>query len=63
MKTTPTKLKLKTIKRIDVCNMAFCNSPKLPKTVVDDGVVKKYVGIGWINLDRPPQKGDVEIID
>ena len=55
-------MKKKTMPRAEVARLAFCNSPKLPRTVVDNGKVKEWVGIGWITLDRKPQKGDVEII-
>lgn len=54
---------LKTMKREDVARMSVTNSPKLPSTIVtEDGEVKQWVGIGWIKLDRKPQKGDVQLV-
>jgi hypothetical protein len=55
-------LKLHTISRLDLVQKVFCNSKSLPQTVVDDGVVKQFVGIGWVKLDREPQKGDTVIV-
>ncbi len=58
----PTKLKLRTMPRAEVIRLAYCNSKRLPAFVVDGGVVKRWVGIGWIAEDRKPQKGDVELV-
>lgn len=54
---------LKTIKRDELCRLAFCNSKKLPHVVIDDGERKEWVGIGWIELhDQTPHKDDVVIV-
>jgi hypothetical protein len=61
-KRKPKLLKLKTMPRDEVCRLAICNSPRLPSFIVDGGVVKQWVGIGWISLNRKPRKGDIELI-
>ena len=46
---------MKIIKRSEVSNtkMIAGNEKKYTK-VIDDGVVKEWVGIGWIALDETP---------
>lgn len=53
----------KTIKFSKLRQLAFCNSKRLPGTVVINNVVKEWVGIGWIDLDRKPTPKDTVVID
>jgi len=43
----------KTIKRSKLMRLAFCNSKDLPKIVEIDGVLKQWVGIGWVDCGKP----------
>lgn len=52
-----------TIRRKELAQLACINSPRLPLTVVDNGVVKKWVGIGWVTEDRDPLPSDTVILD
>jgi len=49
-----------TIKRVDLARLAYCNSPKLPQAINDDGRRKRWVGIGWV--DEGPAHGDEVIV-
>lgn len=54
---------LKTIDRDKLCRLAYVNSKKLPHHVIDGGVRKHWVGVGWIDHEgESPQKGDVVIV-
>jgi len=52
----------KTISRSELERLTFCNSKKLPLAVIDGGVRKEWVGIGWID-DGKPHGDEVLIID
>ncbi len=54
--------KRKTITFDKLRQMSVCNSPKLNEVVVN-GVVKKWVGIGFIDMDRKPNDKDVYVVD
>lgn len=43
----------KTITRDEIARLAFCNSKRLPKLVNDNGVRKRWVGIGWVAEGTP----------
>ena len=52
MTKTATKKRMKrrkTIKRSELCRLAFCNSKKLPSIVEIDGRRKWWTGIGWVD--------------
>ena len=44
----------RTISRSKLANMSVANSPDLPGIVNDNGVLRQWVGIGWIDLNDPP---------
>lgn len=54
-------MKHRTITWAELSHLAYCNSRRLPKRVVVDGVVKEWVGIGWITLDEKPKPTDVVV--
>jgi hypothetical protein len=43
----------KTITYAELARLSFCNSKKLPTTVVKDGERFQWVGIGWVNEGEP----------
>ena len=45
--------KRKTIKRSKLVRLAFCNSKDLPSPVEIDGILKQWVGIGWVDIGKP----------
>jgi hypothetical protein len=47
------KMGRKTIKRNELCRLAFCNSKNLPNIVEVDGKRKQWVGIGWVDCGEP----------
>jgi len=52
----------KAITRGELERLAFCGSKKLPLAVIDGGIRKEWVGIGWIEGGKP--RGDeVRVID
>jgi hypothetical protein len=54
--------KQKTITRLELSRLSFCNSKRFPMSVNDDGLRKEWVGIGWIETGKP--RGDeVLVID
>jgi hypothetical protein len=54
---------MKTVTFAELQRLAFCNSKKLPQRVVIDGVVKEWVGIGWITLEgEKPLATDVRVV-
>lgn len=48
-----TKKKTKTIDRDELCRMAFLNSRRMPQIINDNGVRKRWVGIGWVDEGKP----------
>lgn len=54
---------MKTITREKLYRLSFINSKHLPRKVNDNGVLKEWVGIGWIELDQKPTKRHVRLID
>jgi hypothetical protein len=46
---------LRTITYSELQRLSFCNSSKLPQKVVHDGILKEWVGIGWIDIGAPPR--------
>jgi hypothetical protein len=44
-----------TITFSELRRLSFCNSSKLPQKVVHDGILKEWVGIGWIDIGKPPK--------
>jgi hypothetical protein len=60
----PKKKAKKTITYAKLARLSFCNSPKLPKRVVHEGLVREWVGIGWItHEDEKPKPGDVYVVE
>jgi hypothetical protein len=57
------KISPKTITRSELHRLSFCNSKKIPKVCVIEGVAKEWVGIGWIELDRKPLPSDVVMVE
>lgn len=59
MKSTPKKtIALSTLQRL-----AITNSKRLPQRIVHDGVVKQWVGIGWVSHEgEKPKKTDVYVV-
>lgn len=56
-------MKRKTIPFAKLQRLSFVNSKKLPQRIVHDGVVKEWVGIGWIELkDEEPKPSDVYVV-
>lgn len=53
---------IKTIKRNELARLAFCNSPKLPQVVNDNGQRKQWVGIGWV-VEGPATGGETKVVD
>ena len=53
----------KTIKRSDLARMSVANSPKMPQIVNDNGVLREWVGIGWIDLKEKPTGKEPKVID
>jgi hypothetical protein len=53
----------KTITRSELHRLSFLNSKKLPSPCVIEGVVKDWVGIGWVALDRKPLPTDTVMIE
>ena len=58
----PTKSK-NTITREELSRLSFCNSKKLPTKISDNGIVKEWVGIGWIELDEKPKDDTIVVIN
>jgi hypothetical protein len=44
---------MKTITFDKLRHLSFCNSPKMPQKVIHDGIVKQWVGIGWVDEGKP----------
>ena len=61
-KTKKKKRQPKTIKRAELCRLAFCNSDKLPTIIEIDGRRKWWVGIGWVD-EGAPRGDEVKVID
>lgn len=54
----------KTITYSELRRLEFCNSPKLPQRVVHDGVVKQWVGVGWVTHENEkPKPNDVYVVE
>ncbi len=58
-----TKSGRKIISRSELVRLSFCNSNKIPNPCVIEGVVKDWVGIGWIDIGRKPTKSDVYMVE
>jgi hypothetical protein len=54
--------KQKTITIEELKRLQFCNSKKLPQKVNHDGIVKEWVGIGWIDTREVPTRDIPKII-
>jgi hypothetical protein len=50
---TKKKPKRKTISRVELHRLQFCNSKRLPQVVEMDGHRFQWVGIGWVNEGVP----------
>lgn len=58
------KPRFPTITESAIRRLAFCNSKKLPRRVVHEGLVKEWVGIGWVTLDgEKPKPADVRVVE
>ena len=57
------KKRAKTIKRAELCRLAFCNSDRLPQVINDGGVRKQWVGIGWVNDGRANGTEEVVVVE
>ncbi len=55
--------KPKTIKRDELARMSVSNSPKMPQIVNDNGVLREWVGIGWIDLRYKPTGKEIKVVD
>lgn len=55
--------KQRTMTRSEVSRLAFCNSRRCPRFVIDNGVRKEWVGIGWIPVDGPRKNTDVVLVE
>lgn len=56
--------KRKTITFSTLKRLSFCNSPACPQRVVHEGVVKEWVGFGWITHDdEKPKPTDVYVVE
>lgn len=45
-------MKKKTINAFELSTLHMGNGEGKPNIVIDNGVCKEYVGIGWVNLDK-----------
>lgn len=45
---------MKTIKFSELKRLSFCNSKDLPKKIIVDGIVREWMGIGWLDTEKPP---------
>lgn len=57
------KKRRRTIQRDELARLSFINSPRLPRIVNDNSILKEWVGIGWINLDEKPHGNTIKVID
>jgi hypothetical protein len=58
------KKRKKTIKFSTLRRLSFCNSPKCPQRVIHEGVVKEWVGFGWITInDQRRKPSDVYVVE
>ena len=48
------------ISRSELVRLSICNSEQLPQLINDQGIRKRWVGIGW--CDEGPPKGDEVIL-
>jgi hypothetical protein len=48
--------KVKGITRDRLARMSVANSSDMPQEVNDHGVLRKWVGIGWIDIGKPTGK-------
>ncbi len=53
---------VKTIKRDELARRSFCNSPRMPQVVNDNGLRKQWVGIGWVT-EGPAKGNEVRVLD
>ena len=54
---------IRIVLRDTIARMAFVNSDDCPSYVVEDGVRRHWVGIGWVEDREAPKKGDYHIAD
>jgi hypothetical protein len=52
----------KTITRVELSRLSFCNSSKIPSYVNLDGRRKWWAGIGWVDCG-PAQGDEVCVVD
>ena len=57
------KKRRRAIQRGELARLSFINSPRLPQIVNDNGILKEWVGIGWIDLDKKPHGNTIKVID
>lgn len=61
-KVVVVKQKGRTISRDELARLAFCNAKRMPQVVNDNGVRKRWMGIGWVNVGVPTGR-EIKVVD
>ncbi len=57
------KKRRRTITRVELSRLSFCNSDRLPRFINDGGVRYEWTGIGWFDFGKQITGHEVKVVD